>query len=395
MHIERGLFKIAEDQAKGKEVVILLGPRQVGKSYILKWLKKRLEKEKIQTSFFDLENPQTLLHFNQPDAGVFKLLTQSGRVVFIDEFHYLKNASKLFKAVYDSKHRVKIFASGSSSIEIHKHLEESLAGRRYLVKVVPLTVGELETKIGGKAHDYYLRFGGLPGVINKKNQQERMNHLQELIQAYLIKDIKGLIKEENVRAFNMLLYLLAQSQGSLVSVENLSREIGLTARSVQKYIDIMQHTFVLGVLSSFSRNLGNELKKSRKYYLYDIGIRNALIKDFRVFAQREDKGSILESAVYLNLTSNLMPNADLKFWRTRDGQEVDFVLIRDRQPIPIEVKSNLKKIIVPKGLEAFLRKYPNVSKAYVVNNGVEGEVNYQKTKVRFIHWSQSTQKEIK
>ena len=395
MHIDRELFRIAEDHIKGKEVVILLGPRQVGKSYILKWLKKRIEKDNISASFFDLENPATLLQFNQPDTEVFKLLTKSGRIVFIDEFHYLKNASRLFKAVYDSNHRAKIFASGSSSIEIHRHLKESLAGRRYLLKVVSLTVQELENKFGKKAHDYYLKFGGLPGVINKKNRQERMNHLQELIQTYLIKDIKGLIKEENVRAFNMLLYLLAQSQGSLVSVENLSREIGLTARSVQKYIDIMQHTFVLGVLSSFSRNLGNELKKSKKYYLYDIGIRNALIKDFRGIAQREDKGSILENAVYLSLTSNLMPNEDLKFWRTRDGQEVDFVLIRDRQSIPIEVKSNLKKMIIPKGLEAFLRKYPNVSKAYVVNNSVEGEMKHQKTKVRFIHWSQCTTKEIK
>ncbi len=395
MHIERELFKIAESQAEGKEVIILLGPRQVGKSYILKWLKRKIENQKIKASFFDLENPETLLRFNRSDAEVFRLLTESGRVVFIDEFHYLKNASKLFKAVYDSRHRVKIFASGSSSIEIHKHLKESLAGRRSLLKVVPLTIHELENKMGKKAWDYYLRFGGLPGVINKKNENERMSHLQELIQAYLIKDIKGLIKEENVRAFNMLLYLLAQSQGSLVSVENLAREIGLTARSIQKYIDIMQHTFVLGVLSSFSNNLGNELKKSKKYYLYDIGIRNALVKDFRRFSRREDKGCVLETAVYLSLTSNLMPNEDLKFWRTRDGKEVDFILIRDRQPIPIEVKSNLKKMIVPNGLETFLKKYPDVSQAYVVNNSLEGEMKYQKTKVRFIHWSQCSRDVIK
>jgi len=395
MHIDRELFKVVEDHSKGKEVIILLGPRQVGKSYILKWLKKKVEKEDIQTTFFDLENPDTLIQFNQPDTEVFRLLTKSGRIVFMDEFYYLKNASKLFKAIYDSKHRVKIFASGSSSIEIHKHLKESLAGRRYLIKVVPLTVKELEKRIGRKAHEYYLRFGGLPGVINKKNRQERMGHLQELVQTYLIKDIKGLIKEENIRAFNMLLYLLAQSQGSLVSVESLSREIGLTARSVQKYIDIMQHTFVLGVLSSFSRNLGNELKKSKKYYLYDIGIRNALIKDFRGLAQRDDKGCVLESAVYLNLISNLMPNEDLRFWRTRDGKEVDFILIRDRQPIPIEVKSNLRKMGVPKGLEAFLRKYPNVSRAYVVNNSLEGEVKHQRTKIQFVHWSQCASKEIK
>ncbi|MCD4779975.1 MAG: ATP-binding protein [Candidatus Omnitrophica bacterium] len=395
MHIDRDLFKIVEDQIKKKEVVILLGPKQVGKSYILKWLKKRIEKDKIQTSFFDLENPETLIRFNQPDTEVYKLLSKSGRIIFVDEFHYLKNASKIFKAIYDSKHRIKIFASGSSSIEIHKHLKESLAGRRFLIKVPPLSLHELETKIGKKSHEYYLRFGGLPGVINKKSQQERMYHLSELVQTYLIKDIKGLIKEENIRAFNMLLYLLAQSQGSLVNVDSLSREIGLTSRSVQRYIDIMQHTFVLGVLSSYSRNLGNELKKSKKYYLYDIGMRNALIKDFRQFSKREDKGCLLESAVYLNLVSNLMPNEDIKFWRTRNGREVDFVLIRDRQPIPIEIKSNIKKMLVPKGLESFLRKYPNTTKAFVFNNIIEGEVKFQKTKIRFIHWSKCSPKIIR
>jgi predicted AAA+ superfamily ATPase len=395
MHIDRDLFKVVRNQLKKKEVVILLGPRQVGKSYILKWLRKRIERNKVQNSFFDLENPETLIQFNQEDTEIYNLLTKSGRVVFIDEFHYLKNASKIFKAIYDSKHRIKIFASGSSSLEIHKHLKESLAGRRQLLKVPPLTLQELENKIGKKSHEYYLRFGGLPGVINKKSQKERMYHLSELIQTYLIKDIKGLIKEENIRAFNMLLYLLAQSQGSLVSVDSLSREIGLTSRSVQRYIDIMQYTFVIGVLSSYSKNLGNELKKSKKYYLYDIGMRNALIKDFRQFSRREDKGCLLESSVYLNLASNLLPNEDIKFWRTRNGREVDFILIRDRQPIPIEVKCNINKMLVPKGLESFLRKYPNTSKAFVFNNTIEGEVKFQKTKVSFIHWSKCNTKIIR
>ena len=395
MHIERNLFNIVKNEIKGKEVVILLGPRQVGKSYILNWLKKRVEKNKISTTFFDLENPLSIIQFNQSDTQVFNLLTRSGSVIFIDEFHYIKNASKLFKAVYDSEHKVKIFAYGSSSIEIHKHLKESLAGRRWLIKVPPLSIGELENKMGKKAHDYYLKFGGLPGVINKGNKLERMKHLQELVQAYLIKDIKGLVKEENIRAFNMLLYLLAQTQGSLISLHSLSREIGLTARSIQRYIDIMQHTFVLGVLPSFSGNLGNELKKSKKYYLYDIGIRNALLKDFRGIKQRNDKGSVLESAVYLNISSHLMPNEELRFWRTRDGREVDFVLVRDRQPIPIEVKSNLSKLKVPKGIESFLRRYPKVSNAYVANNTLEGCVKYNKTKVHFVHWSTINQKILK
>lgn len=387
MHISRALCAQLQKEVKRREVTILLGPRQVGKTYLLRWLEQDLRNQRVPCTFYNLEDPGHLRLFAQPPAQLFQLLTTGGRVVFIDEFHYLQNASQLFKAIYDSGRRVKLFASGSSSIEIHKHLHESLAGRRRILRVPPLTYQELRAKLRDRTADYYLRFGGLPGVANEPTHRHREQLLVDLLQAYLLKDIKALIKEENVRAFNLLLYLLAQSQGSLISVESLARQVGLTARSIQRYLDLMTHTYVLGTVPSYSRNLGNELVKSKKYYLYDGGIRHALLKDFRRWSEREDKGAVLESAAFLNLSARLQPNEELRFWRTRDGQEVDFVVVRDRQPIPIEVKSLLRTPRIPSGLQAFLHRYPRTLRAFVLNPTVEASIRYRNTVVSFTHWA--------
>jgi len=250
VHFDRILYKPLLAELRRKEITILLGPRQAGKTYLLRWIQRAFRHRGVASRFFNLEEPDALRALARPWEELYRLLTRCGRVVFIDEFHYLKNASRLFKAVYDSRRRVKIFASGSSSIEIHKHLKESLVGRRRLFHVSPLSYLELKKKMGRAAQGYYFRFGGLPGVANERSRQDRIRLLNDIVQAYLIKDIKSLIREENVRAFNLLLYLLAQSQGSLVSVDGLAGQVGLTARSTQRYLDLMTHTYVLGILPS-------------------------------------------------------------------------------------------------------------------------------------------------
>ena len=389
MHINRFLFDQVLEELRRPEITILLGPRQVGKTYILKWLKARLDQRGVPSTFFNLENPEDLRKFSQPPREIYKLLMSSGKVIFIDEFHYLKNASQIFKAVFDEKKGVKIFASGSSSVEIHKHLKESLAGRRRLIQVPPLSFDELQRVFKSKTSDYYFMYGGLPGVIQEKTKNNRINLLSDLLQAYLLKDIKGLIKEENIRSFNMLLYLLAQTQGSIVNVENLSRDIGLSAPSIHKYLDILQHTYVAKSVASYSRNIGNELKKSKKYYFYDIGIRNALLKDFRIFNKREDKGFLLETAVFLHLSSTLKANEEIYSWRTRDGQKIDFILVKDRQPTPIEVKNSLGDPDVPNGIKSFIRRYPHTTRAYVLNNNnCIKKMRFQKTQIIYLPWNQ-------
>lgn len=384
--INRFVFNGLRKELFQPEINILLGPRQVGKTTLLKRLELDARKAGKSTAYFDLEEPAVLASFNRKDQGVVDILRSAGDVVFIDEFHYLKNASKIFKAIFDGRSRNKIVCSGSSSIEIHKHLKESMAGRRILFQIFPLDYGELAAADPSLfTLSRYLRFGGMPGLVASTDSEDRtIQLLSELVGAYISKDIKSLLLEENIRAFNHLLYLLAERQGSIVSMHSLAREIGVSVPTVSRYLDILQATFVCFKVPSYSGNLGNELKKSSKYYLYDLGIRNSILKDFSAAETRQDKGALFETFVFLALKNRLKPNMEIKFWRNTAGEEVDFILLRDRKPLPIEVKSNLPGADVPQGLRRFLEKYPRTPVAYVVSQNQMGVTKVGNAEVRFV-----------
>jgi len=370
--INRFLLKELREEIGRPEVNILLGARQVGKTTLLRMLEDYARMRGRKTAYFDLEQPQVLAEFNISDQDVIEKIRQAGSVVFIDEFQYIENASKIFKAIYDSKAKIKLFCSGSSSLAIHKHLKESLAGRRFLFRIFPLQYAEIKESVKPYSLETYLRYGGMPALTDTDDEKRKQVILSELLSAYILKDIKGLLREENIRAFNHLLYLLAQDQGSLISAHSLAKEINMSMNALNRYLDILEQTYVCTRIYSFSTNLGNELKKSCKAYLYDLGIRNMLLKDFSKTDERPDKGILLESFVFLALQSNLQPNMELKFWRTKDGAEVDFILLENRMPIPIEVKTRLKYLEIPSGLKRFLLRYPATKKAVVISENQEG-----------------------
>lgn len=368
-------------------ISILLGARQVGKSTILRQLEEQAKKSSFTTAFYDLEQPSDLNRLSGTDQEIIQELTSGARVIFIDEFHYLKNASKIFKAVYDSHKPVKIYASGSSSMEIHKHLKESLAGRFIKTMIYPLSIEEWR-QCSNFSNDDYLQWGGMPALIHKMQANDRAIILENIVSSYITKDIKGLIKEENIRSFNSLLYLLAQSQGAVAVVSNLARETGLSESTVARHLEIISQTYVLHMVSSYSGNMANELKKSKKYYLFDIGIRNLLLKDFNAVFRREDKGALYETAVLLHLITQLKPNMEIRFWRTKKGEEVDFVLLKNRIPIPIEVKSILTHPDVPKGLAGFIRRYSKAPFGIVFNASIEAQVKIEDRLIFFKPWEQ-------
>jgi len=383
MKIKRPIFNKLWTEIKEPEISILLGARQVGKTTLMHQIESRAEKEGHDAAFFNLESSEDLEKLSGPNKDVVDTICRSGDVIFIDEFHYLKNASKIFKEIYDSKKNIKIYASGSSSLEIHKHLKESLAGRFRKTIIYPLSFNESRQKLNMSLNDF-LRWGGLPGLIHRKNNDEKMDLLSNIVSTYIIKDIKALIKEENVRAFNSMLYSLAQNQGSLTVVANIAKEAGLSESTVANYLEIMSQTYVCYQIHSYSTNLANELKKSKKCYLFDAGIRNILLKDFRKYSRREDKGSIFEAFVLHELVQQLKPNTDIRFWRTKKGAEVDFIYIVDRQPFPIEIKSKLKDSKIPSGLLSFVKKYKNVTAGFIFNETINKTVVHDNRKFHFI-----------
>lgn len=374
-------------------VSILLGARQVGKSTLLRELEEKAKKSSLTTEFYDLEQPSDLNRLSGSEEKVIQELTSKAQVVFIDEFHYLKNASKIFKSIYDSRKPVKIYASGSSSLEIHKHLQESLAGRFIKTMIYPLVIEEWKQYPKFSSTEY-LQWGGMPALIHKPEPNDRVAILENIVSTYITKDIKGLIKEENIRAFNSLLYLLAQSQGSVAVVSNLARETGISESTVARYLEVISQTYVLYMITSYSQNMANELKKSKKYYLFDIGIRNLLLKDFNAVSMREDKGVLYETAVFLHLVNQIKPNMEIRFWRTKKGDEVDFVLLKNRIPIPIEVKSHLVRPDIPKGLIKFLNKYPKAPFGIVFNASISKEVKIEDKSIYFKLWDQVAQMDI-
>ena len=388
--IQRLYFEGLWQERKKREISIILGARQVGKSTLLCQLQEKAKKKGLSTLFFDLEQPSHLRELAGDEEEVIQKLVSSSNIVFIDEFHYLKNASKIFKAIYDSNRKIKIYASGSSSIEIHKHLKESLAGRFIKTMVYPLSGSELG-EIEKFDHSQYLQWGGLPGLLHQRGSEAKATLLENILSTYITKDVKGLIREENVRAFNTLLYSLAQAQGSISCASNLARETGLSESTVSRHLELMSQTYVLYALNSYSTNLANELKKSKKYYFYDLGIRNILLKDLRKAELREDKGILYETAVLLQLIPQLKPNMEIRFWRTKKQEEVDFVLLKNRIPVPIEVKSTLKTPEIPRGIISFMKRYPKSPFGIVFNTNLEEtKMLPDHKKIYFKKWQDST-----
>jgi predicted AAA+ superfamily ATPase len=360
-----------------KGVSIILGARQVGKTFLLKKLYSESISMRLKSSYFNLELPEDLRLFNASDEDIYNFLLSAGRVIFIDEFHYIKNASKIFKMLYDSGRNIKIYASGSSSLEIHKHLKESLAGRRWVTKLRPLSYNEFLQKFKSnsnkkKAFDEYMVYGGLPGLIHISDASSKMRLLSEMLESYIQKDIKSLIREENIRAFNSLLYLLAENQGSLISENSLSREVGLSAATINKHISLLENTYVCYPIYSYAKKLGNELKKSKKIYFYDLGIRNAILKDFKGYAFRDDKGVLAETFVFLQILSLIKQNMEIKFWRNKQGKEIDFIILKDRLPFIVEVKSSINSKQVPSVFYDFIKNYPETIGGMVVSEKFDG-----------------------
>ncbi|MBM4387122.1 MAG: ATP-binding protein [Deltaproteobacteria bacterium] len=386
MKIKRPIFKELLRQIAEPKISILVGPRQVGKTFLLRELEREARKRNLKTRYFDLEQPADMLSFGSTEKDHFDAIVSGNDIVFVDEMHLLKNISHIFKAVYDSGRSVKIFATGSSALGLHKHLKESMAGRIIMNRIFPLTAAELRQKSDFDDEDILVT-GGMPGLTNCGNLGEKILELQGMVSTYIQKDIKSLIKEENIRAFNHLMYLLADKQGSVVATSGLAGEIGLSKPSVENYLEILSQTYVCYQICSYAKNLGNELRKSKKYYLFDLGIRNCLIRDFGGVAKRRDSGCLKESFVCLNIVSRLKPNMELRFWRTKQGDEVDFIILKNRIPFPVEAKSEMKKPEIPKGVRKFLENYPDSPEAIVFNDSLTDEVIYSGRPVKFLKWT--------
>ncbi|MBI4835347.1 MAG: ATP-binding protein [Planctomycetes bacterium] len=404
MKLSRIAYREIISDFKRHEIGIIIGPRQVGKTFLLKEIARYCRQATADYRYFNLEMPADANYFARDFQSILSGLGRKKQTVLIDEFHYLPNATRLFKAIYDGFKAIKIYASGSSAIEMHRHLKESLAGRRRLYRLFPLSFAEwlpaksavikmpetMNSGISPKTHaklrkylNEFIVFGGMPGLVHEKTAEAKKRLLLDLVSTYIQKDIKALLREEDILSFNRLLVLLARQEGGLLSENSLSQGLNYSLRQVRKDIAILSQMFLLDTLKPYFTNRGRELKQVNKIYYFDSGIRNAILRDFRGLDQRIDKGMLLESFVLHEMQKTLRVSQEIYYWRTREKNEVDFILVQDRVPIAVEVKSKMTALEIPAGIKQFIRQYPECRTAIVLNDNLFGELAYSRAKIIF------------
>lgn len=329
------------------EVLLFIGARQSGKTTILKQIRDHLEKKNSICHFLNLEDPEYLEILNKSPKNLLKIFSldlAQRSYIFIDEVQYLENPSNFLKYFYDEYGgKIKILASGSSSFYIDKKFKDSLAGRKKIFNVWTLSFREFlrfknEKELAKKDfkkislserekillyYNEYLLYGGYPRVV-LSSFEEKKDVLREVVYSYIKKDIfEADIKQEEV--FLKLLKIFASQTGSLVNASELANTLGVSKTAVDNYLYVMQKSFHVCLIKPFFRNIRKELTKMPKVYFYDSGLRNFLVDNFKPFETREDKGHLLENAVFRQLLEK--HNRDeIRFWRTIQKNEVDFVV---------------------------------------------------------------------
>jgi predicted AAA+ superfamily ATPase len=341
---------------RGKALVIF-GPRQVGKTTVVE--KFLADKDKVLWLSGDEADTRELLRgIGKKRAGE---LIDGWDIVVIDEAQKVEDIGNVLKIIHDNfKDKVRLIATGSSSFDLANKINEPLTGRKWEFQMFPVSFGEMARHHGEATEilnlEKRLLYGYYPNVLTNPGDEERV--LAELANSNLYKDV---LTWGNLRKSDKLISLLqalAYQVGSLVSMNELANLIGLDMKTVEKYISLLEQAFVIFHFGSFSRNLRNELKASRKFYFYDVGIRNAIINNFQLPSVRADIGHLFENFVIAELVKS-NPRFVLSqaghFWRSSSGQEVDYVFEKDGGITAYEIKWNPRaKAHIP---GAFMTRY--------------------------------------
>jgi len=364
------------------EVLLFIGARQAGKTTILKQIRDHLEKKKNICHFLNLEDPEYLEILNKSPKNLLKIFSLDltrRNYVFIDEVQYLKNPSNFLKYFYDEyRGKIKVLASGSSSFYIDKKFKDSLAGRKKIFNVWTLSFREFlrfkkEKELAKKDfkkislserekillfYGEYLLYGGYPRVV-LASFSEKKDVLREIVYSYIKKDIfEADIRQEEV--FLKLLKIFASQTGSLVNASELASTLGVSKTAIDNYLYVMQKSFHVCLIKPFFKNIRKELTKMPKVYFFDSGLRNFLVDNFKSFETREDKGCLLENAVFRQLLEKNIRD-EIRFWRTIQKNEVDFVV---GEKFAYEVKIDPKKF-KRKASRQFLENYSGINFAIV------------------------------
>ncbi len=346
---------------KGK-VLVIFGPRQVGKTTLLK---NFLLKTKLKYRFDNGEDFRIAELFSSKNPDRLTEYAKGYELVVIDEAQRIPDAGLGLKMLIDNNPDLMVVATGSSSFELSGTVGEPLTGRKRTLTMFPVSQMELSEVFNRydleEQLENLLVYGSYPEVITAESKEEKCRIVSELAHSYLLKDIIAFERIRNSRVIFDLLRLLAFQTGNEVSFSEIAKSIGIDAKTVNRYIDILEKSFVIVRLTGFSRNLRKEIVKKNKYYFYDTGIRNALILNFNPINIRNDIGSLWENFLFIerakrNFYKGIMLNS--YFWRTWNQQEIDLVEERETKLFGYEFKYGNK---TPKAPTLWNETYDNAS----------------------------------
>jgi len=372
--IHRDLTNIIEKRLFNGQTIILYGARQVGKTTLSKDIVQKYAKSK-RTAYFDCEELSVKLLFETTNERSLRKAIGDNELVILDEAQTIKDIGKTLKIIHDHIPETQIIATGSSSFDLANKLSEPLTGRALSFVLYPFSIKELTVAEGYVAAsgnlENILLYGSYPGIFNRPRDYASIA-LNALAGNYLYKDILIYDNLRNPHQLLELLQLLALQIGNEVSYTELGQKLGLNRLTIQKYIDLLEKSFVVFKLHALSRNKRNEISKSVKIYFYDLGIRNAIVQSFAPLKLRNDTGALWENFCLVerrkrNQAQEYFTNQ--YFYRTYSGEEIDYVEEHNGQLAGYEFKFSKEKIKTPKN---FLANYQPAS-IQVVNKDNWGE----------------------
>ena len=364
--LARELKNTIEQKFFSGKAIILTGPRQVGKTTLFYQI---AEEKAMPFLFLNCDEPEVRNSLSDTNTQKLKTLIGNYRLVMIDEAQRVKNIGLTLKLIVDNFSDVQLLVSGSSSLDLANEINEPLTGRKFTYNLFPFSVAELVKNTNyiteRKSLENRLIYGAYPDVINRPGGEKEV--LLNITESYLFKDILSLAEIRKPAQLENLVMALALQLGSEVSYNELAKTIGANIETVERYVDLLEKCFVVFRRNAFSRNMRNEIKKSKKIYFYDNGIRNAVIQNFSPLNLRQDTGALWENYFIVErIKFNHYRNYYNKsyFWRTFQQQEIDLIEEADGEISVFEMKYNEKK--KPKFPAAFLNSY-TVKQQNIVN----------------------------
>lgn len=343
--IRRQLQDVIEARMFAGKAIIVIGARQVGKSTLFNMV---LEGRKESALQLNCDEPEVQEMLSAMNTQELKLLIGQNKILVIDEAQRVENIGMTLKRIADNFPDVQLLVTGSSSFELQNKLNEPLTGRKFEYHLFPLSTGELLNAQGllsvKQTLESRLIFGSYPDIFN--HQDDAKDLLYNLSNSYLYKDLLNLESVRRPALLGKLLTALALQVTSEVSYNELAQTVGTDNKTVEKYVDLLEKCYIIFKLNGFSRNLRTELKRAKKFYFYDNGIRNAILQNFAPLALRQDVGALWENffiseRIKANQYSGRYVNS--YFWRTNQQQEIDYIEECDGQFSLFEMKWNPKR----------------------------------------------------